>query len=120
MDKKLANNILISVAVITFCGCSATRDIPEGSYMLDKVRVVADGKYRDVNTSQLKNYVRQKGNARWFSAVKLPLGVYAMAGRDSSWINRTLRQMGEAPVIYDSVQAEMTCTSRTVYRPQEA
>ena len=109
MDKKLANNILISVAVITFCGCSATLDIPEGSYMLDKVRVVADGKYRDVNTSQLKNYVRQKGNARWFSAVKLPLGVYAMAGRDSSWINRTLRQMGEAPVIYDSVQAEMTC-----------
>ena len=109
MDKKLTKNILISVAAITFCGCSATRDIPEGSYMLDRVKVVADGKYRDVNTSQLKSYVRQKGNARWFSAVKLPLGVYSMAGRDSSWLNRTLRQMGEAPVIYDSLQAELTC-----------
>ena len=83
--------------------------IPEGSYMLDRVKVVADGKYQDVNTSQLKSYVRQKGNARWFSAVKLPLGVYSMAGRDSSWLNRTLRQMGEAPVIYDSLQAELTC-----------
>ena len=91
------------------CGCSATRDIPEDSYLLDDVKVVADGKYRDVNTSQLKSYVRQKGNARWFSAVKLPLGVYSMAGRDSSWLNRTLRQMGEAPVIYDSLQAELTC-----------
>ena len=90
-------------------GCSATRDIPEGSYMLDRVKVVADGKYRDIDTRQLKNYVRQKGNARWFSAIKLPLGVYAMAGRDSSWLNRTLRQMGEAPVIYDTLQAEMTC-----------
>ena len=102
-------HIVISAVALLMCGCSATRDIPEGSYLLDDVKVVADGKYRDISTSQLKNYVRQKGNSRWFSAVKLPLGVYAMAGRDSSWLSRTLRQMGEAPVIYDSVQATMTC-----------
>ena len=102
-------HIVLSVVVLLVCGCSATRDIPEGSYLLDDVKVVADGKYRDISTGQLKNYIRQKGNSRWFSTVKLPLGVYAMAGRDSSWINRTLRQMGEAPVIYDSVQANLTC-----------
>ena len=101
--------IIVSAVGLVMAGCSATRDIPEGDYMLDKVKVVADGKYHDINTGQLKNYVRQKGNSRWFSAVKLPLGVYAMAGRDSSWLNRTLRQMGEAPVIYDTLQAEMTC-----------
>lgn len=109
MDKKLTKYITVCVAAAMMAGCSATRDIPEGSYMLDKVKVVADGKYRDISTGQLKSYVRQKGNARWFSAIKLPLGVYAMAGRDSSWLNRTLRQMGEAPVIYDTLQAEMTC-----------
>lgn len=102
-------HIVISAMALLVCGCSATRDMPEGSYLLDDVKVVADGKYHDINTNQLKTYVRQKGNSRWFSAVKLPLGVYAMAGRDSSWINRTLRNMGEAPVAYDSVQAEMTC-----------
>ena len=102
-------HIVISAMALLVCGCSATRDLPEGSYLLDDVRVVADGKYHDINTNQLKTYVRQKGNSRWFSAVKLPLGVYTMAGRDSSWINRTLRNMGEAPVAYDSVQAEMTC-----------
>ena len=102
-------HIVISAMALLVCGCSATRDLPEGSYLLDDVKVVADGKYHDINTNQLKTYVRQKGNSRWFSAVKLPLGVYAMAGRDSSWINRTLRNMGEAPVAYDSVQAEMTC-----------
>ena len=78
--------------------------------MLNKVGVVADGKYRDINPSQLKSYVRQKGNSRWFSAVKIPLGVYAMAGDDSTkWINRTLKSMGEAPVIYDTLQARLSC-----------
>lgn len=86
-----------------------SRDIPEDSYLLNKVKVVADGKYHDINPGSLKGYVRQKPNSRWFSAVKLPLGVYAMAGKDSSWVNRMLRQMGEAPVIYDTLQAQLTC-----------
>jgi outer membrane protein assembly factor BamA len=78
--------------------------------MLNRVKVVTDGKYPDINTSQLKNYVRQKGNARWFSTLKIPLGVYALAGTDSSkWLNRTLKAMGEAPVIYDTLQAEASC-----------
>ncbi len=89
--------------------CSVSRDLPEGTYMLDKVKVMTDGKYQDINPTQMMNYVRQKGNARWFSAIKIPLGVYAMAGKDSSWINRTLRQMGEAPVIYDTLLARQTC-----------
>lgn len=99
---------LMAVAV-AMCSCTVSRDIPEDSYLLNKVKVVTDGKYRDINPGSLKGYVRQKPNSRWFSAVKLPLGVYAMAGKDSSWVNRMLRQMGEAPVIYDTVQAQLTC-----------
>lgn len=90
-------------------GCSATKDLPEDAYMLRKVKVLTDGKYRDINTSQMKTYVRQKTNTRWFSSIKIPLGVYAMAGKDSSWVNRMLRQMGEAPVAYDTLMAEKTC-----------
>ena len=96
-------------SVLLFGACSVSSDLPEGVYMLDKVKVVTDGKYKDVNPSQMNNYVRQKGNSRWFSAIKIPLGVYAMAGKDSSWINRTLRRMGEAPVIYDSLLARQSC-----------
>ncbi len=96
--------------VLTLSSCSSTRDIPEGDAMLRKVTVVADGDYRDLNTSQLKNYVRQKGNSRWFSAVKIPLGVYSLAGSDTTrWINRTLHTIGEAPVIFDSLQARVSC-----------
>ena len=78
--------------------------------MLDKVEVVADGKYSDINTSQLKNYVRQKGNSKWFSTFKIPLGVYSLAGRDTAkWINRTLHAIGEGPVIFDTLQARQSC-----------
>ena len=90
--------------------CSASRDIPEGEVMLNRVQVVADGKYKDVNPAQLKTYVRQKGNSRWFSLAKIPLGIYQLAGKDSTrWINRTLHTIGEAPVLFDSLQASKTC-----------
>ena len=72
--------------------------------------VVADGKYKDINTSQLKSYVRQQGNSRWFSLAKVPLGIYRLAGKDSThWINRTLHSIGEAPVLFDSLQAGKSC-----------
>lgn len=101
---------LAVLLVLLLGSCSATRDIPEGQVMLNKVRVVADGKYRDVNAAQLKKYVRQKGNSRWFSALKIPLGVYSLAGSDTAkWINRTLHSIGEAPVIFDSLQARQSC-----------
>ena len=102
--------LMTGIAGLILGSCSASRNLPEGQVMLNKVSVIADGKYPDVNPSQLKNYVRQKGNSRWFSAVKIPLGVYAMAGEDSTkWINRTLRNMGEAPVVYDTLQARLSC-----------
>ena len=95
--------------VLLLCGCSATRHLPEGSYMLNKVRVVTDDKYQDINPQEMKDYVRQKGNTRWLSTVKVPLGVYSLAGRDSTWVNRALWAIGEEPVIYDTLLARQTC-----------
>jgi len=100
------------VFVLLLSACSASRSIPDGQLMLNKVSVVCDGKYDDINTSLLKSYVVQKGNSRWFSAIKIPLGIYSLAGSDSTqWLNRTLRSIGEAPVIYDTLQARLSCES---------
>ena len=102
--------LAIGFLLMLFTACSSLRDIPEGSVMLDRVSVVADGKYKDINTTQLKSYVRQKGNSRWFSIAKIPLGIYRLAGDDSTrWINRTLQSIGEAPVLFDSLQARKSC-----------
>ena len=65
----------------------------------------SDCKSRHLNISELKSYIRQRGNSRWFSAVKLPLRTYSLSGRDTSkWINRALRSIGEPPQLYDSAQ----------------
>jgi outer membrane protein assembly factor BamA len=91
--------------------CSETKYVPDGSYLLDGVKVEVNKQaYSDINTGQLKNYVRQRGNARWFSLFKLPLNVYSMAGRDSTkWMNRTLRSIGEPPVLFDTLLTELSC-----------
>ena len=77
--------------------------------MLNKVRVVTDGDYRDINTTMMKEYVRQRSNSRWLSTAKVPLGVYLLAGRDSNWVNKVIKMIGEAPVVYDSTLAKLSC-----------
>ena len=92
--------------------CNASKDIPEGEYMLNKVVLTTDRK--DVKVSSFQPYIRQQANSKWFAAFKIPLGTYAMAGSDTTkWINRTLRKIGEAPVVYDSLQAMITCDALT-------
>ena len=110
MSKHQIGLLATAFLLMLLTACSTTRDIPEGEVMLNKVMVVADGKYKDINTSQLKSYVRQQGNSRWFSLAKVPLGIYRLAGKDSThWINRTLHSIGEAPVLFDSLQAGKSC-----------
>lgn len=79
--------------------------------LLDDIKIEVDGNYPDINVGQLKSYVHQRGNSRWFGAFKIPLSTYSLSGRDSAvWINRVLRSMGEAPVIYDSLKTVRSCT----------
>ena len=54
-------------------------------------------------------YIRQNPNAKWFSLIKTQLYVYNWSGRDSTrWINRTLRKLGDAPVIYSEEETNRT------------
>lgn len=85
------------------CSCSETKYVAEGSYLLDKVEVEVDGNHGSIDMGKMKARVRQNGNSRWFSTVKIPLATYSLSGRDTTkWINRVLKSMGEPPVIFDS------------------
>lgn len=112
MVKRILNkSFLLVFLVITaalFSGCSASKFVPDGRFMLDDVRIKSDTD--ELNPDKLEPYVRQKGNSKWFSVLKIPLGTYAMSGKDTTkWINRKLRDIGEGPVLFDSVQARLTC-----------
>lgn len=94
-------------AVITMLSCSTTKYVPEGAYLLKSVKVKSDTK--DFDAAKVSQYVHQRGNSRWFSLFKIPLGIYSLSGRDTTkWLNRTMRNIGEAPVLYDTLQTMQT------------
>lgn len=112
MRNSLTNRALRllvqGVVVLLLAGCSASRLVPDGQLLLDKVKIETDSK--EVSADKLDPYVRQKGNSKWFSLFKIPLGTYALSGQDTTkWINRKLRSIGENPVLFDSLQAQLTC-----------
>lgn len=89
----------------TIAACSETKFVADGDYLLDNVDIVVDKNHADIVPSQMKQYVGQKGNSRWFGNMKVPLSTYSLAGKDSAkWVNKWLKRMGEEPVIYDSTK----------------
>ena len=111
VKATLARHIILTAVVLMLAACAETKFVPDGSYLLDRVSLTVEGgDYGDLNAGRLRGYVRQQHNARWFSVAKLPLMTYSMAGRDSAkWVNRLLKNIGEAPVVYDSLLAVQTC-----------
>lgn len=98
----------VVVYVLILVGCSATKFVGDKEYLLESVEIKSNQK--GFNGDALMPYIRQKANSKWFSIFKVPLGTYALSGRDTTkWINRTLRNIGEKPVIYDTVQAQLSC-----------
>ena len=106
------NLIFLLMATLLATACSTTKFVPEGESLLNKVTVRNDQPEQRINLNQMNAYVRQRANSRWFSALKIPLGVYSLAGRDTSkWINRTLMAIGEPPVIYSTTLQQQTCVN---------
>lgn len=99
--------LLLFVCLITVLSCSVNKFIPEGECLLDDVDIVCST--NGANAAKAKSYMRIQPNSKWFSLVKLPMYTYALSGTDDSkWINRALKRIGEAPVIYDDGLAEAT------------
>ena len=106
--KRLIKALVLLYFLILLGGCSASRFIPEDSYLLTKASITSEGKH--LGTDELQAYMPQRPNNKWFSIFKVPLGLYCLSGRDSTKrINRFLRRLGEAPVIYDQERAAQAC-----------
>ncbi len=96
---------MLLCSLLLFCSCSSKRHLAEGEYLLDRIHISSDT--TKIQTSMLNGYLLQQPNARWASLAKLPLGIYLMSNpKSNSKFQRLLRRVGEAPVVYDSIQAE--------------
>lgn len=99
MGRKIIHNLIVSVAVMGLASCSVYKYVPEGKYLLNKVEVTSDDKsVQDV--SKFRNLSYQTPNSRWFGLFRFPLRFYSLTGTKS----------GEAPVVYDNLLSEASCT----------
>ncbi len=95
------------LTVVYLCGCSSTKYVPEGQFLLDEVKISSADK--SLRTSDMEGYLRQVPNARWFSWLKVPLYIYDWSGADSTkWYNKMLRRIGDEPVIYNEEYARQS------------
>ena len=83
---KRYSYIPFSILLLT-TACSIGKYVQEGEYILDKVAVVSD--QSDYNASPLSQYVRQKEKPKLFSLFRNPFS--------------------RKPVIYDTLQARLSC-----------
>lgn len=98
---------LIAMVAMVLSSCSVSRHLPEGAYLLDEVKVFTDGSTR--GNASLKAKVRQKPNIRTFGLVRIPLAVYSLSGKKDNLVNRMLRNIGEAPRVYDDTLTRKSC-----------
>ena len=89
----------ITLLVVLFASCNTTKFVPQDKYLLNKVHVkCVDDK--NVSTSSLSSYVRQKQNTEIFGFWKLQLHVYNTAPMDTTTKSRAraarnAKKMGE-------------------------
>ncbi len=87
--------------------CNTTKYVSEHNYLLDKYEIRGELKH-NIKKDGLENYVRQKPNKK-ILGFKFHLGLYNLSKKDKeNWINRSLRTIGEEPVIYDEGVTERT------------
>lgn len=97
---------IVYILLLVFMACNTTKNIPEGSYLLDDFNVKHDTKNA---TSDLEDFVRQQPNSSFLFFGKVGLGIYNMAGQDTSkWTTRMIRKIGQAPVIFSNTQTAIS------------
>lgn len=77
--KKGFRYVLFVTVVLLLASCSATKYVPEGSYLLDEVRIQTDNK--EIKPSSLSMYVRQNPNSKWFSLMKNSVVCLQLVGK---------------------------------------
>lgn len=97
--------ILLTIPVLSLLtGCSSSRHVPEGSFLLDKIKLNINDSTGTFNEQEMAVYLRQLPNHKMLWSIKFRLGIFNMSGNDSTkWWNKWARKLGEAPVIYDSL-----------------
>lgn len=98
MTKK--NFLLIFFICNLLISCSLTKYVPQDKTLLNRVKIKKDTP--DLDASSLNNYLLQQPNSYALGFMRTKLAIYGLSGNDTAkWLNKTLRKLGEEPVIFD-------------------
>lgn len=106
MNNFKQKYFLLALIGITLCACKATKFVPEGEYLLDKVSIDSD--VTGYKSSELKPYLKQQPNLKMFGLFKTMSWIYNLSGKKDTGLNRFIRKIGEEPVIFDPYLADKT------------
>lgn len=96
---------VMATAVLSF-SCSTTRVLGDGQFRLADNKVVVDND-RKFNTKEIESYIKQKPNSYIIFGWNPFLNIYNWSGKNADkGINKFLRKIGTAPVVYQPSQVE--------------
>lgn len=105
-NRKNIKWIAQIVLFLALSACNTTENIPDGSYLLDKIEIRHDTKN---STSYLSNFIRQKPGSNFLFLKNFRLGIYNLGEKDTAkWFNRTIMKAGSAPVIFSDRQTAVS------------
>ncbi|MBO4671898.1 MAG: BamA/TamA family outer membrane protein [Bacteroidales bacterium] len=108
MRKSRLAIALICLGAIS--ACSTTRVLREGEYRLASNKVVIEGKEKGLSSSDVSSYVRQPANSYFIFGWSPKLNIYNWSDPDKDdWLNRSLRNVGVAPVVFNGYQVGSSC-----------
>lgn len=99
--------IVLIIVVTLLYSCSATRYVPQGSYLLrsNKLKIEVQDKraMRDLSKSDIESYIQQRPNRRLLG-IGLYLAFYNItdSSKHNGWHRFWGQKIGEVPVILDS------------------
>ena len=108
MFRPLFRYFFVFLVFFGLYSCNTTKFVPEGEYLLDKVKIESD--IPNYGVLELKPLLRQQPNHKMFGLNKTMFQIYNMAGKDNNkWYNRFIKdKIGEAPVVFDSILVDKT------------
>lgn len=115
--------ILSALLALIMAGCSTTRYVPQGSYLLRKNSVQVTGDSGDkgdkklkISKSELESYIQQRVNKK-FLGIGIPLALYNAtdSSKHNWWHKFWNEKLGEAPVVLDSALIEKSRREMTIY-----
>lgn len=85
--------------LLLLAACDVTKKVPDGSYLLNKVKIDSDVK--GAGSPELEPFLRQRPNSSIPIVGKWKLHMYNLPNDKSTWTNRQLLKYGEPPVLYN-------------------